>query len=93
MVKPRITDISVETAETLHTLLSTEQQYLVDHVNAVVSNGDRMLAKSLVGVTRALRLVGAEVVLTGIRPDMAKTLIEGGEILEGLVIQATVQGG
>ncbi|HRI65586.1 MAG TPA: STAS domain-containing protein [Polyangium sp.] len=51
------------------------------------------VAEALVGVTRAVRLVGAEVVLTGIRPDMAKTLIEGGELLEGFVIRATVQGG
>lgn len=51
------------------------------------------IADALLGVTRAVRLVGAEVVLTGIRPDMAKTLVEGGAMLEGFVVRSTVQSG
>jgi anti-anti-sigma regulatory factor len=51
------------------------------------------IADALLGVTRAVRLVGAEVVITGMRPDMAKTLVEGGATLEGFTVRSTVQSG
>lgn len=51
------------------------------------------IADALVNITRAVRLVGAEIVITGMRPDMAKTLVEGGVTLEGFLVRSTVQSG
>lgn len=50
-------------------------------------------ADGLIRAAQAVALLGAEVVLTGIRPEMARTLVEIGTDLRGLVIQSTLQSG
>lgn len=42
---------------------------------------------------RAVRLLGAEVVLTGIRPEIAQTLVNLGIDLSGIVTRSTLQSG
>jgi rsbT co-antagonist protein RsbR len=58
-----------------------------------VSVVDTAVANALVQAARAVRLLGARVVLTGIRPEVARTLIELGVELEGLVVRGTLQSG
>lgn len=57
---------------------------------AVVDSG---VADALLQAARAVRLLGAEVILTGIRPDVAQTLVNLGTNLEGIVTRATLQSG
>lgn len=54
---------------------------------------DTQVADALLRAARALRLVGAEVLLTGIRPDVAQTLVHLGVDLGGLVTCSTLQAG
>lgn len=58
----------------------------VPHVDTHVANG-------LAQTARALRLVGAQVVLTGIRPDVARVLVQLGVDLAGIVTCRTLQEG
>lgn len=50
-------------------------------------------AEALVRVARAARLLGARVVLTGVRPAAASALAAGGVDTSGLTVQASVQDG
>lgn len=54
---------------------------------------DTEVANALLRAARAVRLLGAEVILTGIRPDVAQTLVNLGTDLEGIVTRATLQSG
>lgn len=54
---------------------------------------DTQVADSLLRAARAVRLLGAEVILTGIRPDVAQTLVNLGANLDGIVTRATLQSG
>ena len=54
---------------------------------------DTHVAGALVRASRAVRLLGAEVVLTGIRPDVARTLAHMGADLESIVIHGSLRSG
>ncbi|TKD01860.1 PAS domain-containing protein [Polyangium fumosum] len=54
---------------------------------------DEHVASVLVQAARAVELLGAEVVLTGIRPAMARTLVELGAELGHMRTRSTLQGG
>ncbi|WP_437600796.1 STAS domain-containing protein [Sorangium sp. So ce590] len=54
---------------------------------------DVSVAEMLVQAARAAGLLGADVVLTGIRPAIARTLIGLDIDLRGLVTEGTLQGG
>lgn len=54
---------------------------------------DTQVADALLRAARSVRLLGAEVILTGIRPDVAQTLVNLGTNLEGIVTRATLQSG
>jgi rsbT co-antagonist protein RsbR len=54
---------------------------------------DTHVAGALVRASRAVRLLGAEVVLTGIRPEVARTLAHMGEDLGSLVIHGSLRSG
>ncbi|MCY0988035.1 STAS domain-containing protein [Nannocystis sp. ILAH1] len=58
-----------------------------------VSMVDSAVANGLVQAARAVRLLGAQVVLTGIRPEVAGTLVGLGLELDGLVVRGTLQSG
>lgn len=58
-----------------------------------VKSVDVQVAEMLVEAARAARLLGARVVLTGIQPAIARTLIELGVDLQGLVTAGTLRGG
>ena len=54
---------------------------------------DTSVANALIQAARAVRLLGAEVVLTGIRPEIAQTLVNLGIDLSGIVTRSTLQSG
>ena len=47
----------------------------------------------LLNAARAARLVGTEVVLTGIRAEVAQTVVKLGIDLKGIATYSTLQGG
>jgi GAF domain-containing protein len=51
------------------------------------------IAEALVTTARALALLGAEAVITGIRPDVARALVDGEAELGGLTTRSTLQSG
>lgn len=58
-----------------------------------VPNVDAAVACTLLRAARALRLIGAHTVLTGIRPEVARTLVDVETDLRGVVTRGTLQSG
>ncbi|HVK65744.1 MAG TPA: STAS domain-containing protein [Polyangium sp.] len=58
-----------------------------------ISVVDTEVADALVRAARAVQLLGAKVVLTGVRRDVAQTLVEIQADLGGIVTRSTVQSG
>lgn len=54
---------------------------------------DTQVANVLLRAAQATRLLGAETILTGIRPEVAQTLVQLGADLSGLVTRSTLQSG
>lgn len=54
---------------------------------------DMQVASALIQVAGAVRLLGAEVRITGIRPDVAQALVALGADLRGIVMHGTLQSG
>jgi rsbT co-antagonist protein RsbR len=58
-----------------------------------VSVVDTQVANALIRAAQAVKLLGANVVLTGIRPEIAQTLVGLGVDLGGLTTRSTLQAG
>jgi rsbT co-antagonist protein RsbR len=54
---------------------------------------DTQVANALIRAAQAVKLLGAQVVLTGIRPEIAQTLVGLGVNLGGIVTRSTLQSG
>lgn len=54
---------------------------------------DTQVAMAFIRTAQAVRLLGAEVILTGIRPEIAQTLVGMGAELSGIITRATLQSG
>jgi PAS domain S-box-containing protein len=54
---------------------------------------DTQVAHALIQAARAVKLLGAQVVLTGLRPEVAQTLVGLGVDLSGIVTRGTLQSG
>jgi rsbT co-antagonist protein RsbR len=54
---------------------------------------DTQVANALLRAAQAVKLLGARVVLMGIRPEIAQTLVGLGLDLSGIVTRATLQSG
>jgi anti-anti-sigma factor len=54
---------------------------------------DTQVATMLIQSAQAVRLLGAQVVLTGIQPQMAQTLVQLGINLDSIVTYSTLQAG
>jgi rsbT co-antagonist protein RsbR len=54
---------------------------------------DTSVAHHLIQAARAVRLLGAEIVLVGIRPEIAQTIVQLGVDLSGIATMADLQGG
>lgn len=58
-----------------------------------VSVVDTQVAQALISAAQALKLLGAQVMLTGIQPSIAQTLVALDVDLRGIVTQGTLQAG
>jgi rsbT co-antagonist protein RsbR len=54
---------------------------------------DTQVANALIRAAQAVKLLGAQVVLTGIRPEVAQTLVGLGADLSGIVTRSSLQSG
>ena len=54
---------------------------------------DTQVANGLIRAAQSVKLLGAQVVLTGIRPEVAQTLVGLGADLSGLITRGTLQDG
>jgi rsbT co-antagonist protein RsbR len=54
---------------------------------------DTQVAQALVRTAQAVRLLGAQVILTGIQPQIAQTLVHLGADMGGIVTRSTLQSG
>jgi rsbT co-antagonist protein RsbR len=54
---------------------------------------DTQVANALIRAAQAVNLLGAQVVLTGIRPEVAQTLVGLGVELGGIVTRSSLQSG
>jgi rsbT co-antagonist protein RsbR len=52
---------------------------------------DTMVAQQLFQVFDALKLIGVETILTGIRPEVAQTMVSLGLILHGLTVKSNLE--
>lgn len=58
-----------------------------------VPSVDTQFADQLLSAARAIRLLGVEVVLTGISPELAQTAVQAGLDLKGMATMSTLQRG
>lgn len=58
-----------------------------------VQTVDTQVANVLIQAAQAVRLLGAQVILTGIQPKIAQTLVTLGVSLAGIVTRSTLQDG
>jgi rsbT co-antagonist protein RsbR len=58
-----------------------------------VSVVDTQVANALVRAAQAVKLLGAQAVLTGIRPEVAQTLVQLGVDLSSIITRGTLQAG
>jgi rsbT co-antagonist protein RsbR len=54
---------------------------------------DTQVANALVRAAQAVKLLGAQVILSGIRPEVAQILVGLGTDLGGIVTRGTLQSG
>lgn len=54
---------------------------------------DTQVANALLRAAQAVKLLGAQVLLTGIRPEIAQTLVSLGVDLSGMITRSTLQAG
>jgi rsbT co-antagonist protein RsbR len=97
MVMPLVGTLdSRRTQQVIDTLLegiaaSRAQTAILDITGVPVV--DSQVANALVRAAQSVRLLGAQVVLTGIRPEVAQTLVGLGTELGGIVTRSSLQSG
>ena len=76
----------------LETIVGTRSEVaLIDITGVPVV--DTQTAQAIIETTSAARLLGARVILTGVRPAIARTLVHLGIDLSGIDTRATLEGG
>ncbi|NJL04548.1 MAG: STAS domain-containing protein [Chloroflexaceae bacterium] len=97
LVMPLIGAISDRRAQqVMETLLEGIVQYQAETVLldiTGVKTVDTAVANALIQVARAVNLIGAHLVLTGIQPRIAQTLVQLGVSLGDIVTYSTLQAG
>jgi rsbT co-antagonist protein RsbR len=76
----------------LHAVETQKARYLLLDITGVPVV-DTQVAQGLVQVVRATRLLGAQVVLVGVRPEVAQAVVSLGVALEEIITRATLQDG
>jgi anti-anti-sigma factor len=87
---------SVRAGQVMETLLEGVSEHRASIVILDITGlpvVDSQVANVLLQAAQAARLLGAEVVLTGIRPEVAQTLVGIGADLSGLATPGTLQAG
>jgi rsbT co-antagonist protein RsbR len=79
--------------ETLLEGVATHQARIAILAVTGVSALDNQAANNILQATQAVRLLGAQVILTGTRATLAQTLIQLGLNLDGLITCSTLQAG
>jgi anti-anti-sigma regulatory factor len=64
---------------------------ILDITGVILADGS--IASSLLSAAGALRMLGAEVVITGIRPEVARAMIELSADLGAIAIRGTLKSG
>lgn len=97
LVMPLIGSLDqTRSANVIHTLLAgiTRSRARVAILDITGVPGlDTRSADAILRAARAVRLLGAEVILTGIRPEVAQTLVTLGADLGGIVTRGTLEDG
>ena len=97
LVMPLIGTITDRRAQqVMETLLEGIVQYQAETVLldiTGVKTVDTSVANALIQVARAVNLIGAHIVLTGIQPRIAQTLVQLGVSLGNIVTYSTLQAG
>lgn len=97
MVLPLIGTMDTDRAQqVIHTVLNGAQQQRARVVIIDITgmkHVDTNIAGMLMNAASALRLLGTQAILTGIRAEIAQTLISLGIDLSGIVTRATLQSG
>lgn len=85
---------SVRTAEVMDDLLQSvarvRARYAILDMTGV-EVVDTQTASHLIGLIRAIRLLGAEGIITGIHPTIAQTIVALGVDLRGIVVRASLR--
>jgi len=76
----------------LHGISSTKATNVIIDITGVTVV-DTQVANAFVRAAQAVRLLGAEVMITGIRPEVAQTLIGLGVDLSGIATSSSLQSG
>ncbi|XXX76385.1 PAS domain-containing protein [Sorangium sp. So ce134] len=97
LVMPLVGEVSHgRAAQVIETLLDgiSRQQARIAILDVTgVPQAGPSVTEALLRTARSVRLLGAEVVLTGIRPSVAQALIELGADLGGIITQGTLEQG
>lgn len=80
------------TESLLHGIIETRARTAILDITGVATV-DTQVADALLRAARAVRLVGADVILTGMGPEVAQTLVGLGTNFEGITTLATLQSG
>lgn len=97
LIMPLIGSIDTQRAQQImETMLNGVAQHqatlvIIDITGVAVV--DTQVAQALVQAAQAVRLLGAKVMLTGIQPTMAQTLVHLNADLQGIVTRGTLQKG
>lgn len=97
MVMPLIGTLDTRRAQQvmdtiLHGLSNTGSRYLIIDITGV-NLIDTQIANSLIRAAQATKLLGAQVLLTGIRPEVAQTLVGLGVDLSSIITSSSLQRG
>lgn len=76
----------------LHGIAGTRAQVAIIDITGVVVV-DTQVANTLISAAQAVNLLGTKVALTGIRPEIAQTLVSLGVDLRGIMTYGTLQAG
>ncbi len=97
MVMPLIGSVDSRRAQQvietlLHGISTSKAQIAILDITGV-SVVDTQVANAFISAAQAVRLLGAQVLLTGIRPEVAQTLIGLGVDLGGIITCSSLQNG
>jgi anti-anti-sigma regulatory factor len=97
VVLPLIGEITRDRAQRvldtlLHGISARQARIAILDITGVPSAGTEVV-NAIIEAARAVKLIGANIVITGIKPSVAKTLVDLGLDLQGIVTKSTLESG